>query len=84
MWQKHQNWRHQDEADAAYLEAEWRKANRAYKGLGRLGQRLLPVQLQISAARGATDAGRSQDEGRQSQAGVRWVRWSPRNSGLTA
>jgi hypothetical protein len=38
MWQKHQNWRHQDEADAAYLEAEWRKANRAYKGLGRLGR----------------------------------------------
>lgn len=32
MWQKHQDWRQQDEADAAYLETEWRKANRAYKG----------------------------------------------------
>lgn len=40
MWQKHQDWRQQDEADAAYFETEWRKANRAYKG-----RRLLILML---------------------------------------
>lgn len=53
MWQKHQNWRHQDEADAAYLEAEWRKANRAYKGAQ---QMLEEAKMKADKARGEVES----------------------------
>ena len=32
MWQKHHNWRQQDERDALHLAAAWRRANHACKG----------------------------------------------------
>lgn len=53
MWQKHQDWRQQDEADAAYLETEWRKANRAYKGAQ---QQLDEAKIKAEKARGEVES----------------------------